>query len=139
MEFIQQNILLVLLALGSGVGLIVLTLRQPGGKGGISPTQATLLINREDAQVIDVRNSDEYVGGHLPDARNIPVEQLEARAGELDKFKEAPLILVCQTGGRSADACKQLEKLGFTRVSNLDGGMAGWRAAGLPVKKGAKK
>ena len=139
MEFIQQNILLVLLALGSGAALLVLTFRSPGGNVGLTPTQATLLINREDAQVIDVRGSDEYVGGHLSESRNIPLEQLEARAGELDKLKDSQLILVCQTGARSANACKQLEKLGFGKVRNLAGGIAGWRAAGLPVRKGAKK
>ena len=139
MEFIQQNLLLVLMALGSGGALIAMSMRRPGGRSGVTPTQATLLINREDAQVIDVRGSDEYVSGHLPDSRNIPLEQLEARAGELEKFKDTPVILVCQTGARSANACKQLEKLGFGKVRNLAGGIAGWRAAGLPVRKGAKK
>ena len=139
MEFIQQNILLVLMALGSGGALIMMSMRRPGGRSGVTPTQATLLINREDAQIIDVRGSDEYVGGHLPDSRNIPLEQLEARAGELERFKSTPVILVCQTGSRSAGACKQLEKLGFTRVNNLESGIAGWRSAGLPLKKGSKK
>ncbi len=139
MEFIQQNLLLVLMALGSGGALIAMSMRRPGGRSGVTPTQATLLINREDAQVIDVRGSDEYVSGHLPDSRNIPLEQLEARAGELEKFKDTPVILVCQTGARSSGACKQLEKLGFSKVNNLESGIAGWRAAGLPLKKGAKK
>ncbi len=139
MEFIKQNILLVLLALGSGGALLAMSFRRPGGRSGVTPTQATLLINREDAQVIDVRGSDEYVSGHLPDSRNIPLEQLEERAGDLEKFKDTPLILVCQTGSRSAGACKQLEKLGFAKVNNLEGGIAGWRSAGLPLKKGSKK
>ena len=139
MEFIQQNILLVLLALGSGAALLVLTFRSSGGNAGLTPTQATLLINRENAQVIDVRGSDEYVGGHLPDSRNIPMEQLETRAGELDKLKDTQLILVCQTGARSTSAAKQLAKLGFTKANNLAGGIAGWRTAGLPLRKGAKK
>ena len=139
MEFIQQNLLLVLLAVGSGAALLFTSLRRPGGRNGVTSTQATLLINRENALVIDVRASDEYVAGHLPDSRNIPLDQLEARAVELDSKKDAPLILVCQTGARSAGACKQLERLGFTRVNNLEGGIAGWRSAGLPLKKGAKK
>jgi len=139
LEFIKQNILLVLLALGSGGALLAMSFRRPGGRSGVTPTQATLLINREDAQVIDVRGSDEYVSGHLPDSRNIPLEQLEERAGDLEKFKDTPLILVCQTGSRSAGACKQLEKLGFAKVNNLEGGIAGWRSAGLPLKKGSKK
>ncbi len=139
MEFIKQNILLVLLALGSGGALLAMSFRRPGGRSGVTPTQATLLINREDAQVIDVRGSDEYVSGHLPDSRNIPLEQLEERAGELEKYKDTPLILVCQTGSRSAGACKQLEKLGFAKVNSLESGIAGWRSAGLPLKKGSKK
>ena len=139
MEFIQQNLLLVLLAVGSGAALLFTSLRHTGGRNGVTSTQATLLINRENALVIDVRATDEYVAGHLPDSRNIPLDQLEARAVELDSKKDAPLILVCQTGARSAGACKQLEKLGFTRVNNLEGGIAGWRSAGLPLKKGAKK
>ena len=104
MEFIQQNIPLILLALGSGVGFLFLTFRSASADSGLTPTQATLLINREGAQVIDVRSSDEYVGGHLPESRNIPFDQLETRAGELDRLKDAPLILVCQTGTRSATA-----------------------------------
>lgn len=139
MEFIQQNLLLVLLAVGSGAALLFTSLRRPGGRNGVTSTQATLLINRENALVIDVRATDEYVGGHLPDSRNIPLDQLEVRAGELDSKKGVPLILVCQNGARSAGACKQLEKLGFTRVNNLEGGISGWRSAGLPLKKGAKK
>ncbi|GHU35051.1 rhodanese-like domain-containing protein [Betaproteobacteria bacterium] len=138
-EFIQKNILLILLALGSGGAWLFLTFRGASGKSGLSPTQATMLINREDAQIIDVRGADEYAGGHLPDSRNIPLEQLEARVEELDKLKNTPLILVCQTGMRAVNACRQLEKLGFTKANNLSGGIAGWRAAGLPLRKGAKK
>jgi rhodanese-related sulfurtransferase len=139
LEFIQQNIFLVLLAAGSGAALIVLTVRGAGGKTGLSPTQATLLINREDAKIIDVRSADEYAAGHLPESQNIPQDQLEARASEIGSPKDTPLIVVCQTGARSASASRQLEKLGFARVNNLAGGIGGWRAAGLPVRKGAKK
>ena len=139
MEFIQQNIFLVLLALGSGGALLVLTFRGAGSQKGVTPIQATMLINREDAQVIDVRTADEYVVGHLPDSRNVPLENFAERAGELEPLKEKPLILVCQTGARSSNACKQLQKLGFTQISNLRGGIAGWRSAGLPLKKGEKK
>ena len=139
MEFIQQNLPLVLLALASGSALVVLTVRGSSGSKGISPAMATQLINREDAKVIDVRTAEEYSTGHLPDSRNIPLESLGERAGELDKFKESQLILICQTGNRSATACKQLGNLGFTRINNLDGGIAAWRTAGLPLKKGAKK
>jgi rhodanese-related sulfurtransferase len=139
LEFSQHNLRWVLLALGSGTALHVLTVRGPGGKTGLTPVQATLLINRQDAQVIDLRGAEDYARGHLPDARNIPQEQLEARVGEIDKLKDAPLILVCQNGTRSANACGQLRKLGFGKVNSLAGGIAGWRAAGLPVRREDKK
>ena len=139
MEFIQQNMYLVAIALVSGLGLLVLTFRRPGDRNSLSATQATQLINREEAQVIDLREPDEYVAGHLPESRNIPAGQLGDRVGELDKFKDTPLILVCQTGARSTSACKQLIAQGFSRAHNLEGGIAGWREAGLPLKKGAKK
>lgn len=139
LEFIQQNIYLVAIALISGSALLFVTLRRPGDRNSLNATQATTLINREDAQIVDVREPDEYLAGHLPESRNIPTGRLAERAGELDKFKNTPLLLVCQSGTRSAGACKQLIKLGFTRVHNLEGGIEGWRAAGLPLKKGAKK
>lgn len=139
MEFIQQNMYLVAIALVSGFALLVMTFRRPGDRNSVNSTQATMLINREEAEVVDVREPDEYSAGHLPESRNIPAARLEERVGELDKFKDTPVILVCQTGARSTAACKQLIKLGFSRVHNLEGGINGWRAASLPLKKGAKK
>lgn len=139
MEFIQQNILLVAMAVLSGSALIFMSFRRPMDRNAVSLTQATLLINRENAQVIDVSESSEYLEGHLPEARNFPAEQLEERIGELDKYKDTPLILVCRTGARSAKASKLLTKHGFSRVHSLEGGIAAWRAASLPLKKGSKK
>lgn len=139
MDFIQHNILMVVLAVVSGSLLLFTSLRRGGGHNAVTPTQATILINRENAQVVDVRESDDYVSGHLPEARNIPEARLEERVGELDKFKDTPLILVCQSGGRTAAACKKLEGLGFNRVHSLDGGINAWREAGLPLKRGSKK
>ena len=139
MEFIQQNLIMVAAAVISGSLLLLLSVRRPDAKNMVNTTQATMLINREDAVVIDVRETSEYVEGHLPESRNIPFGQLEQRLGDLERRKDAPVILICQTGARSGEACKKLEALGFTRVHNLEGGVAGWRSAGLPLKKGAKK
>jgi rhodanese-related sulfurtransferase len=139
LEFIQQNIYLVIIAVLSGAMLLTTTFRRPGGGNALTPTQATLLINRENALVIDVREPAEYIAGHLPESRNIPSAQLDGRAGELEKFKDSPLILVCQSGARSSGACSQLSKLGFSKVHNLEGGVVAWGEAGLPLKKGSKK
>ena len=83
MEFIQHdwNWAWATLAAVSGTLLLVTSLR--GGGRGVSPAQATQLINREDAIVVDVRESGEYAAGHIPDARHIPLGDLAKRAGEL--------------------------------------------------------
>ena len=110
MEFIQQdwNWAWATLAAVSGTLLLVTSLR--GGGRGVSPAQATQLINREDAVVIDVREAGEYNAGHLLDARHIPLGDLEKRLGELEKFKDKPVILNCQSGNRSAAGCTLLRK-----------------------------
>ncbi|MDD2988738.1 MAG: rhodanese-like domain-containing protein [Zoogloea sp.] len=135
MEFIQQNWYWAALAAVSGSLLIVTSLK--GGRG-ISPAQATTLINREDAIVVDVRESAEYSAGHLLNARHIPLGELEKRLGELDKFKDKPVILNCQSGSRSASACGVLRKAGFNNVHNLEGGIAAWEQAGMPISRRKK-
>ncbi|MGE5385675.1 MAG: rhodanese-like domain-containing protein [Betaproteobacteria bacterium] len=137
MEFLQQNILLIAVAIVSGIGLVWPVLR-PSGAKTVSPTEATMLINREDAMILDVRETEEYAKGHLLEARNIPAAKLKDRIGELDKFKERPIIVCCATGVRSASACGELKKLGFTRLHNLAGGTEAWKTAGLPLKKGMR-
>lgn len=139
MEFIQQNIYLVAISIFSGAMLLSTTFRASSGKNALSPTQATLLINREDALVIDVREPAEYNAGHLAESRNIPLGVLVDRIGEIEKFKDSPLILLCQSGVRSSGACTKLAKLGFSKVHNLDGGIESWVQAGLPIKKGTRK
>jgi len=139
LDFIQQNIYLVAIAILSGAMLLVTSLRRPGGGNAVTPAQATLLINREDAVIIDVREPDEYAAGHLPESRNIPAGKLEERVGELEKYKDTPLILVCQSGARSAGSCARLGKLGFAKTHNLAGGVGAWVEAGLPIRKGGRK
>jgi rhodanese-related sulfurtransferase len=137
LEFIQANILTFAIAVASGVMLVWPGLRRAGET--VDPGRATLLINRESARVIDVREAHEYAAGHLPDALNLPQKTLAERIGELDIAKDQPLILVCTSGVRSGQACAQLKKMGFTRLYNLDGGIGAWERAGLPIKRGSKK
>lgn len=129
-EFIQQNVFLVVLALSSG-GMLLWTFFQGGS--GLTPAEATLKINRDDAVVIDVRDAKEWSTGRIPGARHIAMDQLEKRLAELEKFKERPIVLYCASGNRSATACGILKKAGFAQVFNLDGGLPAWREANLPV------
>ncbi len=135
MDFIKQNAFLVGLVLASGLALVVSLLRGNGGKA-VSATDATLLINREDALVIDVRDPAEFVTGHLPDARNTPLNKLDEHLAALDQYKERAIIVCCASGIRSAKACEQMRKVGFAKVVNLSGGVGTWTQAGLPLSRG---
>lgn len=137
MEFLTQNnnYLWAISALISGVALLVMTVRTKTSGPRLTPAQATQLINREDAQVIDVREQPEWAKGRIAGSRHIPVGQLDQRIGDLEKFKERPLIVVCASGMRSASACSTLRKAGFEKVFVLDGGIGAWEQAGLPLTK----
>ncbi len=137
LEFINQNILLIGLVVMSG-GALLWQLFGGAGVNGVNPVEATLLINREDAHVVDVRETDEFANGHLPDARHIPLSKLADRVGEIEKFKGKPVIVCCASGMRSSRACGQLKKLGFDNVHNLAGGIDAWVGAGYPIKKGTR-
>ena len=134
MDFIKQNIFLVVLAAVSGGMLLVELLRGRTG-GGLSPVEATLLINRENAVVLDVRDAAEFATGHIPNARNVPLAELDGRIGELNKFKNKPVVLVCQSGSRSGKALAALTKAGFEKAQSLGGGLAGWQKDGYPLVK----
>lgn len=134
MEFIQQNLIWVALATISGGMLLWQTFKGSGGKN-ISVGEATLLINRQDALVVDVRETAEWSAGHIADARHLPLSQFAKHLVEIEKFKEKPLILVCASGNRSSSACSALKKAGFSQVFNLTGGMRAWIDAGLPITK----
>lgn len=121
------------MAVFSGGMLILQTIR--GGGPSVSPMQATLLINRDEAVVLDVREQAEFSDGHIPNARFIPLGQVTKRMAELDKFRDKSIVVVCRSGNRSANACSMLRKGGFEKVLNLSGGMMAWEQANLPVTK----
>jgi len=137
LDFIYQNILLIALVVVSGVALILPMLMRSGAND-VNPAAATLLINREDAQVIDVREADEFAAGHLPEAKNVPLAKLADRISEIERFKDKPVIVCCASGMRSGKACGELRKLGFAKIHNLSGGIDAWVGAGYPVKKGTR-
>ena len=109
--------------------------RRTTGGPWVNTTQATHLINREDALIVDVRNPDEFATGHVLGAKNVPLARLDATGGDLAKRKDRPVIVYCDGGERAAKAAAALRKHGFARVMNLSGGIGAWQQAGLPVEK----
>jgi sulfur dioxygenase len=93
--------------------------------------------NLSDLFILDVREKDEYSGslGHIRSARLVPLGEVAKRAGELPK--DRPIVAVCRSGARSAQATNLLQQAGFSKVANLAGGMLRWRTEGLPVEGGS--
>ncbi len=131
MDFVEQNLMWIMLAAISGGMLLFQTMR--GGGNNISVADATLKLNREDALIIDVRETHEWDRGHIPHARHIALGQIGKRMHEIEKFKSRPIIVVCASGNRSSSACGALKRAGFEQVFNLSGGIGAWSEANLPV------
>lgn len=138
MEFVQKNLWLVIIAVASGLAFIIPTIGKLISRGKeVGVAGAVQLINRRDAAIVDVREPNEFAAGRIPNARNVPLAKVEEGAKALEKLKSKPILLVCQTGTRSGQALKTLEKQGFTDVVSLAGGMGAWQQAQMPVEKGA--
>ncbi|WP_077037597.1 MBL fold metallo-hydrolase [Pelomonas sp. KK5] len=91
----------------------------------------------QEIQLVDVREPQEFETGlgHIPGARLLPLAQLAAGAGQgVDKTR--PVVTICRSGARSAQASVLLTKAGFSQVANLAGGMLRWRAEALPFEQG---
>ncbi len=84
--------------------------------------------------IVDVRSADEYLHKHIPHSINIPADQLRQRLNEIPKTNE--VFVICQSGIRSSEACGQLEALGFSRFSTIEGGLHAFEKSGGQVVKG---
>jgi rhodanese-related sulfurtransferase len=91
----------------------------------------TELATTPDRTVIDVREDFEYSAGHAPGAVNIPLHQLRTRLDDLREL--SPVYIICQSGGRSAQATAALTSVGVEAI-NVEGGTSAWISAGLPVE-----
>src|SRR5258707_7756444 len=123
LEFVKKdnNGLLLATAVISGAMLLWPFVRRSTGGPWVTIAQATHLINREDALMVDVRDQGEYEAGHILGAGNVPLARLDSP--ELVKRKDKPLIVYDDGGERSAKAAAALRKLGFERVVRLTGGV----------------
>jgi rhodanese-related sulfurtransferase len=136
LEFTSNHMLLVLALMISFFVLIFSELRRKAsGMVAVAPGEAVGLINNE-ATVVDLRSAEAYSRGHIVNARNIPLDELDAKKDVLKKNK--PVIAVCDSGINSTKAVATLRQSGFDSAYTLKGGMAAWDQAGLPVVTGKK-
>ena len=136
-EFLISNLALVALFIASGVMLVwpELSKLAGGSAAALGTLEATRLMNQPQTLVLDIRDDKDFAAGHLPRARHIPLGDLEKRSGEIQKFKDKPVLVTCRNGNRSASAARALKKLGFSNVFQLKGGLQAWEQASLPVER----
>ena len=122
---------------GTFLLLLFLFFRNERTRAGatVSTQELVRLVNKENAVVLDVRERNEFMEGHIVDALNIPYASLESRLDEISQHKETPIVIACKMGQHSGAAGTLLQKNGFTNVTRLTGGYAEWRAQNLPVVK----
>lgn len=113
--------------------------RIAGGNGNhLTPQSVTQAINRENAVVIDIRDTSSFREGHIVGSVNIPMADWATQEKKLDKYHGKPIILVDAVGQKVQMYRAKLLKSGFENVKILAGGINGWRAASLPIVKGSK-
>ena len=103
------------------------------GSKKIEPNELTHLVNKENAILIDLRKKEDYDNGHIMTALSYPHQEFDNQMHELDKFKERPIILVCDMGRNSANIGEKLKKAEFEKTFRLNGGMMTWAQENLPV------
>lgn len=117
-----------------GVALCTGSCTQGQNKASLAPQEFELKLKQSvNAIVLDVRTPEEFASGHIAKARNIDWngDNFERQLVQLDKTK--PIFVYCLRGSRSASAAAKMRAIGFKQVYELDGGIAKWQSAKLPV------
>jgi rhodanese-related sulfurtransferase len=130
-EFVGNHIELS----GLFIGLLValwFTEKSRSGRA-VSPQEATLLLNKEEAVIVDVRDKKDFAEGKITGALHIPFASLKERSVELEKYKNKQIILVDKMGQHSGMAGKTLQAEGFENVCRMTGGIAEWKNSNMPL------
>lgn len=135
-QYLLTNFWMVVIALTSGMMLLWSFFgNRIRGINDVNTIEAIDLINHKNAVVLDVREESEFKSGHLINAKWVPLGSLASRVGELERYRERPIVVVCRSGNRSATACSLLAKQGFAQAYNLTGGVMGWQKSNLPLER----
>lgn len=103
----------------------------------VTPAEAVALING-GAQPVDIRAAAQFEKGHLLDARNVPLSDLEQHLPSLEKLKDRGILIYCDNGASSIKAIEKLRERGVANAKSLRGGLTAWRGENLPVFAGRK-
>ncbi|MFT5716272.1 MAG: rhodanese-related sulfurtransferase [Oleiphilaceae bacterium] len=101
----------------------------------ISPQETTLMLNREEAVIVDVRDKKDYSEGRIAGSLHIPFASLKERSSELEQYKEKQIVLVDKMGQHSGMAGKTLQAEGFENVCRMSGGISEWKNSNMPLIK----
>jgi len=135
-EYLQHHLLLASLTVAMALAVLVFELRtRRFAYAALRPQQVIQLMN-QGAQLYDLREAGAYAAGHINGAKRLDSAQQGQAADQLKRFKERLLVVYCEDGSRSTALTRQLHAAGFTKVFNLRGGLANWRAEGLPLARG---
>ncbi|KZZ10051.1 sulfurtransferase [Oleiphilus sp. HI0078] len=99
----------------------------------VSPQEATLLLNKDQAVIVDLRDKKDFSEGKITGALHIPFANLKERSTELEKYKDKQIILVDKMGQHSGMAGKTLQAEGFENVCRMSGGIAEWKNSNMPL------
>jgi rhodanese-related sulfurtransferase len=134
-DYIAHHPLLVAVTIASAAALAAVEmLARRDGTAALGTPDAVRLMN-QGAAVLDLRSSEDYAAGHLGSARHAPIDALDKLAESLKRYKDRPVLVYCERGGRATAAIAKLRALGFNQVFNLRGGIAAWRSDNLPLVK----
>ena len=135
LEFIANHQFLVLLLVAITLLLLWNIFSGAVGATQIAPTEVTRLINHENANVLDLRSSEEFGTGHIISSVNLVASTLEGSEKELGKYKDKTVVLCCSQGQESIRVARILRIKGFEKLYCLKGGITAWQNANLPLTK----
>jgi rhodanese-related sulfurtransferase len=104
--------------------IVIFSLKPAGGSVSVVDVAGVQKAAAQGVRLVDVRSVGEFEGGHIPGAQNVPLDQFQSVASQWDK--NAPVLVYCQTGSRSAEAVSMLQQQGFKKILHFDKGIVAW-------------
>ena len=136
-EFILNNLILFAALAVVMVMLIKAELDHQSVRGLLlTPSKAIRLMNNNsETLVLDLRVAAEFNSGHIKGAKNVPLKEISKKLENFSSYKDKPVLVYCNSGSTASSVIKSLKKAGFDKINNLDGGIAAWKEANMPLSK----